>query len=179
MPSKKKAMHDRWFLNHPFYMLANGEEIRKAARKAGVRLVDAMYKTEFDVEAQGKPAEVLLDRYEKQSGSSDSSQTAPYYPEGQEPLVKMAQQRLTEIHAASVAEAQAKGEDEASKAQAALEDAARANAEASEGKAADAAKSAATKAAADAAAKAAAAKAEAEANKTIEAKAEIAEKAAK
>lgn len=205
MPKKNQGLHNRWFIEAPLYQLANGEEIRQAARKAGVRLVDAQYKTEFDEEAPGKPAEVLLDRYKKQGGSSDSSHPAPTYPEGQEPLVKMAEQRLTEIHAAQVAEAQAKAEDESSKAQAAVENAAQAAADAASAaneakaaqeteaakkatttaqtataeKAAAAAKSSAEKAAAEAAAKAAKAKAEAEANKTIEAKAEVAEKAVK
>ena len=205
MPKKNQGMHDRWFIEAPFYQLANGEEIRQAARKAGVRLVDAQYKTEFDVEAPGKPAEVLHDRYKKQGGSSDSNHPAPNYPEGQDPLVKMAEQRLTELHAAEVAEAQANAEDAESKAQAAVDNAAQAaadtakaandvkaaqEAEAAEKvataaqtaaaeKAAAAAKSSAEKAAAEAAAKAAKAKAEAEANKTIEAKAEVAEKAVK
>ena len=88
MTKKNQGMHNRWFIESPLYMLANGEEIRQAARKAGVRLVDAQYKTEFDAEAPGKPAEVLLDRYKKQGGSSDSNHPAPTYPEGQEPLVK-------------------------------------------------------------------------------------------
>lgn len=157
MTKKNQGMHNRWFIESPLYMLANGEEIRQAARKAGVRLVDAQYKTEFDTEAPGKPAEVLHDRYKKQGGSSDSNHPAPTYPEGQEPLVKMAEQRLTEIHAAEVAESQAKAEDEEAKAKAAET----------------------AKATAAAAAKAAKAKAEAEANKTIEAKAEVAEKAVK
>lgn len=208
MPNNKKVVHNRWFLEHPMYMLANGAEIRAEARKAGVRLIDGMYKTEFDVEAPGKPAEVLLDRYKKQTGSSDSNQSAPYYPEGQEPLVKMAKQRLTELHAAEVQEAEEKAEDESTKAQAAVEAAAQAAADsakaendakvalaakeaeaqtkakaaAAEKAAAEKAasdKAAAEKAAAEAAAKAAKAKAEAEANKTIEAKAEVAEKAIK
>lgn len=171
MPKKNQGLPNRWFIEAPLYQLANGEEIRQAARKAGVRLVDAQYKTEFDTEAPGKPAEVLHDRYKKQGGSSDSNHPAPNYPEGQEPLVKMAEQRLTELHAAEVAEAQTKAEDTESKAQAAVDNAAQA--------AAAAAKSSAEKAAAEAAAKAAKAKAEAEANKTIEAKAEVAEKAVK
>ena len=205
MPKKNQGLHNRWFIEAPLYQLANGEEIRQAARKAGVRLIDARYKTEFDVEAPGKPAEVLHDRYKKQGGSSDSNHPAPNYPEGQDPLVKMAEQRLTELHAAEVAEAQAKAEDAESKAQAAVDNAAQAaadtakaandakaaqEAEAAEKvataaqtaaaeKAAAAAKSSAEKAAAEAAAKAAKAKAEAEANKTIEAKAEVAEKAVK
>lgn len=198
MPKKNQGMHNRWFIESPLYMLANGEEIRQAARKAGVRLVDAQYKTELDTEAPGKPAEVLLDRYKKQGGSSDSNHPAPNYPEGQEPLVKMAEQRLTELHAAEVAEAQAKAEDAESKAQSAVDNAAQAAADtakaANDAKAAEeaeaakkvataaaaaAAKSSAEKAAAEAAAKAAKAKAEAEANKTIEAKAEVAEKAVK
>ena len=157
MTKKNQGMHNRWFIESPLYMLANGEEIRQAARKAGVRLVDAQYKTEFDAEAPGKPAEVLHDRYKKQGGSSDSNHPAPTYPEGQEPLVKMADQRLTEVQAAAVVEAEAKADEEEAKAKAAET----------------------AKATAAAAAKAAAAKAEAEANKTIEAKAEVAEKAAK
>lgn len=165
MPKKNQGLHNRWFIESPLYQLANGEEIRQAARKAGVRLIDARYKTEFDVEAPGKPAEVLHDRYKKQGGSSDSNHPAPNYPEGQDPMVKMAEQRLTEIHAAEVAEAQTKAEDAESKAQVAVDNA--------DGKAA------AAKAAAEAAAKAAKAKAEAEANKSIEAKAEVAEKAVK
>lgn len=165
MTAKNQGMLNRWFITVPLYMLANGEEIRQAARKAGARLVDAQYKTEHDVEAPGKPTEVLLDRYKKQDGSSDSNHPAPTYPEGQDPLVKMAEQHLTELHAAEVAEAQAKAEDAESKAQAAVDNAAQA------------AKSSAEKAAAEAAAKAA--KAKAEANKTIEAKAEVAEKAVK
>ena len=126
MSKKNQELPNRWFIEVPFYQLANGEEIRQAARKAGVRLVDAQYKTEFDVEAHGKPAEVLHDRYKKQGGSSDSNHPASNYPDGQEP------------------EAQA-----------------------------------AAKAKAAAAAKAAEAKAEAEATKTIEAKADVAEKAVK
>ena len=209
MPKKNQGLHNRWFIEAPLYQLANGEEIRQAARKAGVRLVDAQYKTEFDTEAPGKPAEVLHDRYKKQGGSSDSNHPAPNYPEGQDPLVKMAEQRLTELHAAEVAEAQAKAEDAESKAQAAVDNAAQAAADTAKAandakaaqeaeaakkaatasqtaaaaaeKAAAAAKSSAEKAAAEAAAKAAKAKAEAEAeaNKTIEAKAEVAEKAVK
>lgn len=165
MPKKTQGLHNRWFIEAPLYQLANGEEIRQAARKAGVRLIDARYKTEFDAEAPGKPAEVLHDRYKKQGGSSDSNHPAPNYPEGQDPKVKMAEQRLTELHAAEVAEAQTKAEDAESKAQVAVDNA--------DGKAA------AAKAAAEAAAKAAKAKAEAEANKSIEAKAEVAEKAVK
>ena len=157
MSTKNQGMINRWFITVPLYMLANGEEIRQAARKAGARLVDAQYKTEHDVEAPGKPAEVLLDRYKKQGGSSDSNHPAPTYPEGQEPLAKMADQRLTEIHAAAVVEAEAKADEEEAKAKAAET----------------------AKATAAAAAKAAAAKAEAQASKTIEAKAEVAEKAAK
>ena len=199
MPKKNQGLHNRWFIEAPLYQLANGEEIRQAARKAGVRLIDARYKTEFDVEAPGKPAEVLHDRYKKQGGSSDSNHPAPNYPEGQDPLVKIAEQRLTELHAAEVAEAQAKSEDAESKAQAAVDNAAQAAADTAKAaqeaeaakkvataaqtataeKAAAAAKSSAEKAAAEAAAKAAKAKAEAEANKTIEAKAEVAEKAVK
>lgn len=205
MPKKNQGLHNRWFIEAPLYQLANGEEIRQAARKAGVRLVDAQYKTEFDTEAPGKPAEVLHDRYKKQGGSSDSNHPAPNYPEGQDPLVKMAEQRLTELHAAEVAEAQAKAEDAESKAQAAVDNAAQAAADTAKAandakaaqeaeaakkaatasqtaaaeKAAAAAKSSAEKAAAEAAAKAAKSKAEAEANKTIEAKAEVAEKAVK
>lgn len=205
MSTKNQGMLNRWFITVPLYMLANGEEIRQAARKAGARLVDAQFKTEHDVEAPGKPTEVLLDRYKKQDGSSDSNHPAPTSTEGQEPLVKMAEQRLTEVHAAQFAEAQAKAEDESSKAQVAVDNAAQAavdtakaandakaakEAEAAKKvataaqtaaaeKAAAAAKASAEKAAADAAAKSAAAKAEAEANKTIEAKAEVAEKAVK
>lgn len=205
MPKKNQGLHNRWFIEAPLYQLANGEEIRQAARKAGVRLVGAQYKTEFDTEAPGKPAEVLHDRYKKQGGSSDSNHPAPNYPEGQDPLVKMAEQRLTELHAAEVAEAQAKAEDAESEAQAAVENAAQAAADTAKAandakaaqeaeaakkvataaqtaaaeKAAAAAKSSAEKAAAEAAAKAAKAKAEAEADKTIEAKAEVAEKAVK
>ena len=157
MTKKNQGMHNRWFIESPLYMLANGEEIRQAARKAGVRLVDAQYKTEFDTEAPGKPTEVLHDRYKKQGGSSDSNHPAPTYPEGQEPLVKMADQRLTEVQAAAVVEAEAKADEEEAKAKAAET----------------------AKATAAAAAKAAAAKAEAQASKTIEAKAEVAEKATK
>lgn len=135
MPKKNQGLHNRWFIEAPLYQLANGEEIRQAARKAGVRLIDARYKTEFDVEAPGKPAEVLHDRYKKQGGSSDSNHPAPNYPEGQDPL-------------ADEEEAKAKAAETA-------------------------------KATAAAAAKAAAAKAEAQASKTIEAKAEVAEKAVK
>ena len=157
MTAKNQGLHNRWFIEAPLYQLANGEEIRQAARKAGVRLVDAQYKTEFDAEAPGKPAEVLHDRYKKQGGSSDSNHPAPTYPEGQEPLVKMAEQRLTEVQAAAVVEAEAKADEEEAKAKAAET----------------------AKATAAAAAKAAAAKAEAQASKTIEAKAEVAEKAVK
>lgn len=88
MTEKKYRQYGRWFLKFALYMLENGDEIRQAARKAGVRLVDARYKTEHDAEASGKPTEVLLDRYKKQGGSSDSNHPAPTSPEGQEPLVK-------------------------------------------------------------------------------------------
>ena len=135
MTAKNQGMHNRWFIESPLYMLANGEEIRQAARKAGVRLVDARYKTEFDAEAPGKPAEVLLDRYKKQGGSSDSNHPAPKSQEGQVAVDNTAAEK------AAAAEAAAK--------------------------------------AAKAKAEAAKAKAEAEANKAAEAKAEVAEKAAK
>ena len=120
MSTKNQGMINRWFITVPLYMLANGEEIRQAARKAGARLVDAQYKTEHDVEAPGKPTEVLLDRYKKQGGSSDSSHPAPTQPEGQEPLVKAtaADEAAEEAAKADAAKAKAAAAAKAAKAKA-------------------------------------------------------------
>lgn len=176
---KKNVVHKRWFLDNPLYKLKNGEEIRKAARAAGVRLVEAQWRTKFDEEAAGKPAEVLFDQYKKQAGSSDSNLSAPTYPDGQEPAVKLADQRLTELHAAEAQEALDREEVAEDAAHAALEAAAVEKSAADEAKAKEAADKKAKDAAAAAAAKAAQAKAEAEAKKSIETKAEIAAKEAK
>ena len=73
MPDKTKFREvKRWFLENPLYKLANAEEIRKAAKAKGVRLVDAVFRTELDEEEPGKPAEKLRPQYKVEGGSPDS-----------------------------------------------------------------------------------------------------------
>lgn len=183
MPDKTKFREvKRWFLENPLYKLSNAEEIRKAAKAKGVRLVDAVYRTELDEEAPGKPAEKLRPQYQVEGGSPDSGsllsaqanqevnrkllQQSEHVQDGKEAMDEISKRIEQEEKAIDAAQAKAdkaaaeaqKERVESSAEQTAAQKAAQAKA--------DADKAAADKAAADkAAADKAAAKKQAEADK--------------
>ena len=107
----------RWFLEHQLWELENGEEIRSAAKAAGVRLVDARFKTSKDVEASGKPAL----RLKQGAGGARSDSATPQPTQAEVEAKRKLLEQAASIEAANRAAAEKEAAAKAAEKQAAAE----------------------------------------------------------